>query len=146
MLLLGQNPMEAEPQDMISEVDAGGNGTTDFRSPEFLTTMACKMLRQRLHLRHGLGHVMTNRCEKLWNNEVDEVIREADVDGDGQIENDEFVKMVNSRDTHTLQCGTGDTTEEARDWAEIREKFHCRGYSIGLCSLKHYTTAAGIKA
>lgn len=35
-----------------------------------------------------LRHVMTNLGEKLSDNEVDEMIREADVDGDGQINYD----------------------------------------------------------
>ena len=38
MRSLGQNPTEAELQDMINDVDADGNGTIDF--PEFLTMMA----------------------------------------------------------------------------------------------------------
>ncbi len=37
---------------------------------------------------------MTNLGEKLTDEEVDEMIREADVDGDGQINYDEFVDMV----------------------------------------------------
>jgi calmodulin len=41
MRSLGQNPTEAELQDMINEVDADGNGQIDF--PEFLTMMARKM-------------------------------------------------------------------------------------------------------
>ena len=41
MRSLGQNPTEAELQDMINEVDADGNGTIDF--PEFLTMMAMKI-------------------------------------------------------------------------------------------------------
>jgi calmodulin len=41
MRSLGQNPTEAELQDMINEVDADGNGEIDF--PEFLTMMARKM-------------------------------------------------------------------------------------------------------
>jgi calmodulin len=41
MRSLGQNPTEAELQDMINEVDADGSGAIDF--PEFLTMMARKM-------------------------------------------------------------------------------------------------------
>lgn len=41
MRSLGQNPTEAELQDMINEVDADQNGTIDF--PEFLNLMARKM-------------------------------------------------------------------------------------------------------
>lgn len=41
MRSLGQNPTEAELQDMVNEIDADGDGTIDF--PEFLTMMARKM-------------------------------------------------------------------------------------------------------
>ena len=41
-----------------------------------------------------LRHVMTNLGEKLTDEEVDEMIREADVDGDGQVNYEEFVKMM----------------------------------------------------
>lgn len=41
MRSLGQNPTEAELQDMVAEVDADGNNSIDF--PEFLTMMARKM-------------------------------------------------------------------------------------------------------
>jgi calmodulin len=40
--------------------------------------------------------VMTNLGEKLTDEEVDEMIREADIDGDGQINYEEFVKMMMS--------------------------------------------------
>ena len=39
-----------------------------------------------------LRHVMTNLGEKLTDEEVDEMIREADVDGDGQVNYEEFVQ------------------------------------------------------
>ena len=41
-----------------------------------------------------LRRVMTNLGEKLTEAEVDEMIREADVDGDGYINFQEFVSMM----------------------------------------------------
>jgi len=43
---------------------------------------------------HELRLSMMNLGEKLTDAEVDEMIREADMDGDGQINYDEFVKMM----------------------------------------------------
>ena len=41
-----------------------------------------------------LRHVMTNLEEKLTDDEIDEMINEADIDGDGQISYNEFKKMM----------------------------------------------------
>ncbi|KAF8655572.1 hypothetical protein HU200_061119 [Digitaria exilis] len=41
-----------------------------------------------------LRHVMINLGEKLTDEEVEQMIREADLDGDGQVNYDEFVRMM----------------------------------------------------
>ncbi|ESO87670.1 hypothetical protein LOTGIDRAFT_219843 [Lottia gigantea] len=41
-----------------------------------------------------LRHVLCNLGEKLTDEEVDEMIREADLTGDGQVNYDEFVKVL----------------------------------------------------
>merc|ERR1712223_861295 len=117
MRSLGQNPTEAELQDMINEADVNSNGMIEF--PEFLTMMAGKMKEEEICKafcvfdKDGNGfisaaelkHVMTN-IEKLTDEEVDllidllmdedvdEMIRKADIDGDGQISYKEFVTMM----------------------------------------------------
>lgn len=113
MRTLGQNPSEGELVDMISEVDADGSGTIDF--PEFLNLMALKMkhkdsaeqLKEAFKVfdkdQNGfisaeeLRRVMTNLGEKLSKVDIDEMIREADSDDDGQINYEEFVKVMMAR-------------------------------------------------
>ena len=107
---LGQTPSEAELQDMINEVDIDGNGTIDFK--EFLGLMARKMRDAdteeelieafKVFDRDGNGlisnvelqHVMTSLGENVTMDEVEEMIKEADLDGDGYINYEEFVRMI----------------------------------------------------
>jgi calmodulin len=113
MRSLGQNPTEAELRDMISEVDPDGKGTMDF--PEFLNLMSRKMkdtdseeeLKNAFHVfdkeKKGyipaaeLRHVLTNLGEKLTDDEVDEMMREADSDGSGQVKYEEFIKLMTAK-------------------------------------------------
>ncbi|KAL6281743.1 hypothetical protein ACE6H2_018624 [Prunus campanulata] len=96
--------------DKDGDVDADQNGTIDFS--EFLNLMARKMkdtdseeeLKEAFKVfdkdQNGfisaaeLRHVMANLGEKLTDEEVDEMIREADEDGDGQVNYEEFVRMM----------------------------------------------------
>lgn len=41
-----------------------------------------------------LRHVMINLGEKLTDEELEQMIKEADLDGDGQINYDEFVRIM----------------------------------------------------
>lgn len=47
---------------------------------------------------------MLNLGERLTEEEVEEMIKEADVDGDGQVNYDEFVKMMMAVSDHTFKC------------------------------------------
>jgi calmodulin len=107
---LGQTPTDAELQDMINEVDIDGNGNIDFK--EFLGLMARKMRdtdteeelieafkvfdrdSNGLISAQELKHVMTSLGEKVSDEEVEEMIRDADIDGDGYINYEEFVRMI----------------------------------------------------
>eukprot|EP00092_Neocalanus_flemingeri_P009563 GFUD01010292.1.p1 GENE.GFUD01010292.1~~GFUD01010292.1.p1 ORF type:complete len:147 (+),score=53.06 GFUD01010292.1:58-498(+) len=110
MRSLGQNPTEAELQDMINEVDIDENGTIKFA--EFLTMMARKIKNTNWFLETfrvldededgfisaaELRLVMTNLGGKLTDEEVDDMIREADINKDGQVDYEEFVNLMISK-------------------------------------------------
>ena len=111
MRSLGKNPSDAVLQGMINDADIRlVNGTIDF--PEFLDIMAHKMKDtdsveaineafRTFDTDHSgtisadeLKHVLTNLDEKVTEEEVDEMIAEADIDGDGQINYEEFMKIT----------------------------------------------------
>mmetsp|Transcript_2690 Transcript_2690/g.6483 ORF Transcript_2690/g.6483 Transcript_2690/m.6483 type:complete len:383 (-) Transcript_2690:341-1489(-) len=110
MQSLGQNPSEAEIQDIVNEVDADGSGILEFT--EFLCLMSRKMkdtdseeeLVEAFRVfdkdgsgkikMDGLRHVMTNLGEKITDEEINEMCSEADMDGDGDIDYMEFIAMM----------------------------------------------------
>ena len=113
MKSMGQSPTEEELQEMIDEVDANGNGTIEFS--EFINKMAGKMAYSpsekdtydafRVFDKDGNGfispaelrYVMTKMGQELTDEEVDQMIQEADLDGDGQVNYREFVKMMTAK-------------------------------------------------
>eukprot|EP00029_Vermamoeba_vermiformis_P014570 TRINITY_DN9687_c0_g1_i1.p1 TRINITY_DN9687_c0_g1~~TRINITY_DN9687_c0_g1_i1.p1 ORF type:complete len:149 (-),score=62.21 TRINITY_DN9687_c0_g1_i1:62-508(-) len=113
MRSLGQTPTEAELQSYIKEVDANKNGTIDF--PEFLSLMAKKMETQEseeeirdafkvfdkdntgLISAAELRHVLTSIGEKLSDEDLDDLLKEIEVDESGNIAWQEFVKTLMSK-------------------------------------------------
>ena len=110
MRSLGQNPSDAELQELINDANADGNITITFS--QFLTMMARKIkdvdseegIKEAFSVfdKEGNGfiraaelrQIMTSLGEKLSDEEVDEIINEADLDGDGQVNYEDFVKMM----------------------------------------------------
>ena len=109
---------DAELQDLVNEFDVDGDGQIGFE--EFLILMAHKMkesnteedIRETFQVfdKDGNGfitaaelwQVMTIVGKNLTNKEVDEMIREVDTDGDGQVNYEEFVTNMMSK---WLFCG-----------------------------------------
>jgi calmodulin len=114
MRSLGQNPSDSELRDMIDEVDADNAGTIDFA--EFLTMMARKIKETdseeeikeafKIFDRDASGlisvaelrQVMASLGENVTDDEMDEMIREAGREGDGQIDYNEFVQLMMGKD------------------------------------------------
>ncbi|XP_063705577.1 calmodulin-A-like isoform X3 [Culicoides brevitarsis] len=113
MRSLGQRPTETELRDMVNEWDENGNGTIEFN--EFLQMMSKKLtfsdgedeLKEAFRVfdknndglisSSELRHVMTNLGEKMTQQEADDMLKEADMDGDGMVNYNEFVMILTSR-------------------------------------------------
>ncbi|XP_076268425.1 neo-calmodulin-like [Rhynchophorus ferrugineus] len=110
---LGQNPTEAELLDIIAEADTDGNGLIDFN--EFSAVMK-GIIKEcdneddikgafRVFDKEGKGFItaddlrdiITSLGEKFSDNEYDEMIRAADLDGDGVVTLADFMEMMTAK-------------------------------------------------
>ncbi|CAL1547707.1 unnamed protein product [Lymnaea stagnalis] len=116
---LGQFPSMEELNQMLKEIDIDGDGTFSFE--EFVQVMANvggisenseedeeEELRQafRIFDKKGCGYITPSdlravlQCmgEDLTEDEIDEMIAEVDIDGDGRIDFEEFITCMKSDD------------------------------------------------
>lgn len=110
MRALGFEPKKEEIRKMISEIDRDGSGTVDFS--EFLEMMTVKMGERdsedeilkafrlfdddetgKITFRN-LKRVAKELGETMTDEELQEMIDEADRDGDGEINQDEFLRIM----------------------------------------------------
>mgnify|MGYP003319126910 CR=1 FL=1 len=113
MKALGANPTKEELQQMLNEVDTDGSGKIEFK--EFLDLFTKRMKEPdtendlieafKIFDKDGNGtisvkelkNVMSTLGESLSDEECEEIIKEADIDGDGCINYHEFVKIMMSK-------------------------------------------------
>lgn len=111
--LLGKNPTEKEMREMIKEFDREGTGQIDFS--DFLSLTAGLLKEQtteeelveafRVFDREGEGTISANKLhlimanlgEKLTANEIDELVREADIENNNSINYEKFLRIMMSR-------------------------------------------------
>ena len=109
---LGEEPTDEEIEEMIVAVDSNGDGEIDFE--EFLNLMRLRMgetgEESEQHLREifdifdadGSGCIdrdemralMKKLAQTLTEDEITQIMEEADIDGDGEISFDEFKMLV----------------------------------------------------
>jgi len=110
MRALGFEPKKEEIKKMISDIDKDGSGTIDFN--EFLEMMTGKMSDRaskeeilkafrlfdddetgKITLKN-LRRVAKEIGENMSDEELQEMIEEADLDGDGEIDQEEFLRIM----------------------------------------------------
>jgi centrin-1 len=110
MRALGFEPRKEEIKRMISEVDKDGSGTIEY--PEFEEMMAVKIAERdpreeiikafKLFDEEGTGKISFKNLkrvardlgETLSDEEIQEMIDEADRDGDGEVSLEEFIRVM----------------------------------------------------
>merc|ERR1712071_643060 len=91
MRALGFEPKKEEIQKMISDVDDDGSGTIGYE--EFLKMMTHKIL-NRDPKDENLKRVAKELGERMTDEELQEMVDEADRDGDGEVNEEEFLRIM----------------------------------------------------
>eukprot|EP00096_Caligus_rogercresseyi_P002169 TRINITY_DN1413_c0_g1_i1.p1 TRINITY_DN1413_c0_g1~~TRINITY_DN1413_c0_g1_i1.p1 ORF type:complete len:182 (+),score=59.63 TRINITY_DN1413_c0_g1_i1:122-667(+) len=107
---LGNNPSEEDIEEMIEDADEDGSGSINF--PEFIALMLKRAqsgeskeeIKQifRVFDKDGNGYVSTSELKfvmarmgvNFTDDELNEMVMEADIDGDGQVCFEEFYNMM----------------------------------------------------
>jgi len=113
MRTFGWTPTEGELQELISEIDQDGNGCISFNEFVWLMTREIhdadieEEIREAFRVFDREGHgfitasdlttVLQTLGDKLSTAETEELINEADIDGDGNVNYEEFVTMLFKR-------------------------------------------------
>ena len=110
MVSMGQNPTNEEIKEMMEEADLNKDGKIDFE--EFLSLMTRNSPETqtedevinafRVFDKEGNGlissaelkHIMMTIGDTMTEEEADEMVNEADIDEDGMINYEEFVRMM----------------------------------------------------
>lgn len=137
MRSLGQNPTEKELREICNEVDVDGNGKLEFKEFILLMTKHFDSINAECELKTAfqvfdakkqgyideaeLRHCLTTIGDCLTTEEVNELLHEADVDGDGCINYLEFVKIMTQ---DSLQMPKTSNTSEANQ--TINEDYNAR--------------------
>lgn len=132
MRTFGWDPREDELKDMVSVIDQDGDGDINFNEFVWLMTREFhdsdieEEIREafRVFDKEGNGFistaelaaVMMNIGEVLSQEETEELVAEADIDGDGNVNYEEFVAMI-FREGCSL-FGKKDQDRESRNKAE----------------------------
>merc|ERR1712124_3101 len=94
MKALGMDAKSEEIRKLINDIDSDGDGTIDF--DEFLAMMTAR--KQGEDTREDLLKVLKRVCQELGENMTDDELKEmmdwADKDGDGVLNEDEFINAV----------------------------------------------------
>jgi calmodulin len=112
MKSLGQSVNEKQLEEIINEIDADGSGSMDFNEFIFLIIKKMKDLDLEEEMKEAFrvfdkdgNKVLTAHemrqifmdMKGIPENEIEMMIKEADLDGDGQIDYEEFLRMMSSK-------------------------------------------------